>query len=280
VQAKLNGTAIQIENNCFLVFEDTAEPEETEYAETAVIDTPETPDEDLQPPLEEPSQEEDAFEELTVDLEDMPPIDLSEITDENEPEAEDTEPAQIEVTELEMPPLAVEESPEEPPQEEPAAFEVPLDTDSLTLDLHEDELVQNQSAEAEVEDETPLSLDDQIPLNLEQIDLSDLVHAPEKGAKSKTAQEIQETDQTDQNEEISALSLETDSDTDNSTITFDSQDLTLETGQDNLELVLDTDSDNSAQDTLEPIDLTLELEPETEKINLSLDDIIEETDKD
>jgi len=285
IQSQLNGTAIQVEQQYFL---NSACPPDDNSEDS--IDSTETIDTSMSPPPEDAEPDDAKPDELAVDLEDMPPIDLSEI----DPETETIELAEAEEPELTLP---TDESPLSTPipdeeedanvnlvlenEQTPASdHEIPLDTESLTLDTSDDELYLHQEEEIE----STNVKDEGIPISLEQIDLSDLVHSPEKGQAviSEDSHDGAE-EQANEPEDLLDLSLPSDS-IDDSTIDFSSQDLTLESdNSDNspngIELVLDTDDTDSAADTLEAIDLTVEPEIDnTEEISLSLDDILEETD--
>ncbi len=280
IQSRLNGTAIQVEQQYFLnsVCPSDVNSEDSIETTETISTSGSTPPEDAEP------------DELTMDLEDMPPIDLSEI---------DPEAKTIELDELEEPaePLPTHESTLSIPvpdgeedananlvlenEQTPASdHEIPLDTESLTLETFDDALDLHQAEDIE---NTEVK-DERIPINLEQIDLSDLVHSPEKGQPPIIKDSRYEAEeQTNEPEDLLDPSLPTDS-IDDYTIDFSSQDLTLEIDNSNnplndIELVLDTDDIDSAADTLEPIDLTMEPQTDNpEEISLSLDDILEETD--
>ncbi len=301
LKASLNGTAIQVENNYFLDPEDLGEDEPiSEEIETTVIEeNAETSPDDL---AEQELPPEPETPELSVDLDDMPPIDLSEI----KPEEEDIESLDLDNLEIKEPPELADSDTEQPVEEKEPEIEVaevteeitvpeeptitedieePLDTESLTLEINDEE-PELELAVADTDESEDVTTADnnetesvQIPINLEEIDLSDLVHSSEKtpeppqDASSESEQATESTTE---------LVLEDDSQPDNSTLDLDSLDLNLEeddvTVSNDQELVFDTD-DNSNQDNLEAIDLTLELDSDTEEINMSLDDILEETDK-
>ncbi len=134
-----------------------------------------------------------------------------------------------------------------------------LDIDSLSLEIDDSPLAED-AAQGETEEPEALSLD------LEQIDLSDLVHVPEPGVATKdnssTPQAVESIED----------------------VHIDSQELTLESPEpveEALELEFDQENQSTESASIEPINLSLDIEADAspEELGLSLDDILSTKEK-
>jgi hypothetical protein len=179
--------------------------------------------------------------------------DLTEEEQELPPASTPNEAADIEPIILE-PPLS------ETKDEEKDDDQLTLDIDSLSLEIDDSPLEEAAEPAAEAADSGDLSLD------LEQIDLSDLVHAPQPAASS--------LDNSSSPQAGESLDIED--------VNIDEQELTLETlepAAEALELEFDQDSQEVGNASLEPIDLSLDIETAPEALDLSLDEIVSAEEK-
>jgi hypothetical protein len=210
VQAELQGTAIQADE-CFfldsaLLTGDSVPADhqpEAEASEMEDIDTDNQAEDNIPEP-------EKAQAEAVLEPEEVSAPEVAEIV--MEPETADTDTPDLALDEVMAPPAQEEDepqaqtadmeslaSPEEEPQASPEdehiaadeeGAETALDINALTLEINDEE---PEAAAEESEKD-----DGQIPIDLEQIDLSDLLHPPEQTAPA--AQSTEETaDQDDKN---------------------------------------------------------------------------------
>ncbi len=297
----LNGTAIMVEEQYFLgsvygqddeIIQQPAppdeyddQPEEESMLEsnesTALDETANNRDEisfDLgeMPPIDQSSLDlspelnnDDGQEaEGTAALMDTPPGNETEISPEAEAGISLTAPADLIEKEKELPPEStsneeediapiISESPlSETKDEEKDDDQLTFDIDSLSLEIDDSPLEEpaGPAPAAEANDSEALSLD------LEQIDLSDLVHAPQPAASSQENPAIPQAENF----------------IDTGDVNIDEQELTLESlepEEEALELELDQDS-KEINASLEPIDLSLDIEAPPEELDLSLDEIL------
>ncbi|MFW8599894.1 hypothetical protein ACOHYD_00215 [Desulfobacterota bacterium M19] len=297
----LNGTAIMVEEQYFLgsICQDdeiTQQPApRNEYEDESREES--MPESDESTSLNETADEQD---EISFDLGEMPPLDQSsldlspDLNDEDRQEAEEaaalmtdtpdeteinpeaeagitlTESADLLEEEKELPPegesniksdvapIILESPLHETKDEDRDNDQLTLDIDSLSLEIDDDPLEEPAGQPAtDADDSESLSLD------LEQIDLSDLVHDPQPAASSRENTTIPQVEK----------SLDT------GDINIDEQELTLEsleTEPEALELELDFDQDNQEFEnaSLEPIDLSLDIEPAPEELDLSPDETV------
>jgi len=280
----LNGTAIMVEEQYFLgsiYGQDDEQSEEKSMSES-----------DESTSLNETAAEQD---EISFDFGEMPPLDQSSLdlspdldsddgqeaegtaalmdnTPDNEAEISPEAEAGISLTESadlleqELPtesvsneeadvaPIILESPLSETKDEEEDDDQLTIDIDSLSLEIDDSPLEEPAGPAVEADDSAALSLD------LEQIDLSDLVHDPQPAASAR------ENSTTPQVEE----SLDTGG------VNIDEQELTLESlepEEEAMELEFDQDS-KDVNASLEPIDLSLDIEAPPEELDLSLDEIL------
>jgi len=247
IKEELQGTTVQVEKNFFLGSPTAADQEQPvevdDYVEAEGMG-------DEAPPAAI-NETDSSLGGPALDLEDMPPIDLSEIDHEHETVQEENVPAldlegsksmaseeTLEEETKHTEPLDLDLQPEEESVDE---IEMPVDEETLTLEIDDQSvdlaMEMNQPVEPEKEEEG--GKDDQIPIDLEQIDLSDLIHSPAHAPDSASKQNIEESAAEEHGE----------------------ADLTLE-------MEAGGETEDQEDSLLEPLDLTLELD-ETEYFNLS-----------
>ena len=269
IKNKLQGTTVQVEKNFFLGSVNSVKNEQpvNDYVETEGAGTENQADEIY--------QKED--NDLALDLEATPPIDLSETAPEPEPDQEEKKgPAPTfedgEPITLKEPLEETAATPEaelslsginlQPEEEIPAENEIEMavDADALTLEIDDQpvDLILDMKQPVEAEKEKEETKADQPPIDLKQIDLSDLIHSLDHAPESK--QNIEKKDAAKKQGETD-LTLE------------------MEVGDKTDEQKLEElgDEENDQENSL--LDLTLELD-ETKDVDLSLEDILEDTDTD
>ncbi|HFQ80429.1 MAG TPA: hypothetical protein ENK33_03545 [Desulfobacterales bacterium] len=294
----LNGTAIMVEEQYFLgsIYGDNDQtiqqstPPEEEYDEQSAAES--TPESDESTPLD------DAQDEISFDLGEMPPLDQSSLDLSADPDSDDwqkaegsaalmdnpsneelspaepesgislePEPAALNGDDEELPPenisgedvdaeSIISESPlPETKDEDKNDDQLTLDIDSLSLEIDDIPLEEAAEPAAEAAGSEAMSLD------LEQIDLSDLVHAPQPASSGGENSAIPQADE--------SLDIED--------VKIDEQELTLESLEPEsgaLELEFDQDNQEVEKASLEPIDLSLDIESAPEELDLSLDEIV------
>ncbi len=291
----LNGTAIVVEEQYFLgsiYGHDDQLPPADEYDNQSAGESGLESDESTS--LDEITA--DSRDEISFDLEEMPPLDQSSLDlspdqdsddwqrDEGaalmdnipgneaelsiEPEAgislkpedlteeeKELPPASISNKEADVAPIILESPLSETKDEEKNDDQLTLEINSLSLEIDDSPLEEPADPAAEKDDSEVLSLD------LEQIDLSDLVHAPQPAASALENSTIPQVDE--------SLDL--------GDINIDEQELTLESSEpevEALELEFDHDNQDVENASLEPIDLSLDIEAAPEELDLSLDEIV------
>lgn len=259
----LNGTAIMAEEQYFLgsIYGDNDQtiqqptPPDEEYDEQSAAES--TPESDESTPLD------DAQDEISFDLGEMPPLDQSSLDLSADQESDDWQKAEgsaalmdnssDEALSSAEPESIISERPlPETKDEDKNDDPLTLDIDSLSLEIDDISL---EEPAAEGAGSEAMSLD------LEQIDLSDLVHAPQPVASGGENSTIPQDGE--------SLDIED--------VKIDEQELTLEgldpeTGA--LELEFDQDNQEVEKASLKPIDLSLDIEAAPEELDLSLDEIV------
>lgn len=293
----LNGTAIKVEEQYFLGsiygHEETAqqsvEPDIEYDNQPEMPSTPESLDDESRS-LDETTGDQG---DISFELEEMPPLDQSSLdlapdqnndewnTDEeasilmdNGPEEdgisltpEATEPI-AEVKEPAAPTIPTQEEDISPLPESTKGEEedqLTLDIDSLSLEINDSSLAADTTLGGETEEPDSLSLD------LEQIDLSDLVHAPEPVTATENNSAPPQS--------VESLNIED--------VNIDSQELTLESQEQpveealELEFDLEVEGQGTENASLKPINLSLDIETDvpSEGLDLSLDDILSAKEK-
>ncbi len=280
-QKTLNGTAVVVEEQYFL---DSIYGHDDE-----TIQQPTPPEDEYDGPSEGESGPEsdestlldetaDGQDEISFDLGEMPPLDQSSLDLDSDQDSDDGQIAEGAAAlmdntlgnEAEISPdpeagislepepaeLIKEEkglSPESISDEEADDDLLTLDIESLSLEIDDSPLEEPAGPVEEAGDSGALSLD------LEQIDLSDLVHAPQPAASTVENSTIPRVDE--------SLDIEG--------VNIDEQELTLESlepGAEALELEFDQDNQEMENASLEPIDLSLDMEAAPEELDLSLDE--------
>ncbi|NOX25351.1 MAG: hypothetical protein GXP59_04440 [Deltaproteobacteria bacterium] len=260
IQAQLRGTAIQAEKCFFLTSALSAgdSDDSVDNMDLADIATPDTPTADNIPEQEEPSAGQ------VVDFEDILTPELSEIVMEannsDDPELADAEvivpqaqknaePAEPQPEKIGIEPLeSLGKKAQTAPEKEHTLtnnMAAPQDTESLILEIN-DAKPDNQSESRD---------NGQIPIDLEQIDLSDLLHPPQQTPQDSPGAEKPAAHQ--DNKDLPDLRLESSSGA--ASPEFDFDDLTLERvppANEPADLGLEMDKTNSQDNNPEPIDLT------------------------
>lgn len=273
----LHGTTAQVEGNFFLGSVSSAEKRQAVHDYVEVEERVEAEAAEAQED-EVYQDEENVLGDLTLDLEDMlPPVDLSEIESEAEQAQEEEVGPEISLEESE--PVAQEEPPAEtPPEIELSALDLEEETlagDEITSSADTDEPITLESDDQDLSLTLDMELpeetenreeeinEDQIPIDLEQIDLSDLVHSPDH--PQEPDQDIEEKTSANEQGDMD-LTLEMEAGDDNKV--EEEQHLELED--------VENDQENSP---LEHLDLTLDLD-ETEDLQLSGEELPEENSTD
>ncbi len=255
IKETLHGTALIVEKTNFLR---SLSSENDEASVNESLHSPEQEQDtelvfDTNTQQEEARQAEEEHEDITLDLPEIPAIDLTEVA--SKIEAGDAGEDLVLI------------KPEEDSDINDQHAEV-IDTKSLTLELGEEILDLDMETTRNEAPEKNEAQPGQIPIDLEKIDLSDLVHSPETNKTDTLAPPSKAADSVDQIDptEIPELVLESEDDSrEEPTIDFDNnEDLTVTDEVNSTDQILDLEVDNiefiAEDNPLEPIDLTLELE--------------------
>ncbi len=293
----LNGTAIMVEEQYFLgsIY---GQDDDTVQHSTPPDEYDNQSEEESMPESNESTSLDktaDDQDEISFDLGEMPPLDQSSLDlspdldsdDEQgaegtaalmddipgseaeispEPEAgisltesadlieEELPPESVSKEEADVAPIILESPLSETKDKKEDDDQLTIDIDSLSLEIDDSPLEEPAGPATEADDSETLSLD------LEQIDLSDLVHDPQPAASARENSTIPQVEE----------SLDT------GDVNIDEQELTLENlepEEEALELEFDQDS-KGVNASLEPIDLSIDVDAQPEELDLSLDEIL------